>query len=119
MFDNALGSLYRMSNAKTRSICAENPTGEPGKGAMAEPNGEGPGAKLGKGWKIKPCITVKPSETAVLADYKGSGIIRHIWMTADSRMSRGGVLRFYWDGETEPSVEVPFADFYAMGHGKR
>lgn len=119
MFDNTLGSLYRMTDAKTRSICAENPTGAPGMGAMAEPNGVGAGAKLGKGWKIKPCIEVKPNETAVLADYKGSGIIRHIWMTADSRMARAGVLRFYWDGEAEPSVEVPFADFYAMGHGKR
>ena len=35
MFDGlnmGMGNLYRMSNAKTRSICAENFTGEKGKG---------------------------------------------------------------------------------------
>ncbi|MFO7612285.1 MAG: glycoside hydrolase family 172 protein [Clostridia bacterium] len=119
MFDNNLGSLYRLSNARTRSICAENPTGEPGKGAMEFPDENNAGSKLGKGWKIKPCIKVKAGETAVLADYQGSGIIRHIWMTADSRMLRAGILRFYWDGEDKPSVEVPMGDFFAMGHGRR
>ena len=28
------------------------------------------------------------------------------------------ILRFYWDGETEPSVEVPLGDFFACGWGK-
>ncbi|MEO8026663.1 MAG: glycoside hydrolase family 172 protein, partial [Bryobacteraceae bacterium] len=28
------------------------------------------------------------------------------------------VMRMYWDGETEPSVEVPVGDFFAMGWGK-
>ena len=27
------------------------------------------------------------------------------------------VLRMYWDGETEPSVEAPIGDFFGMGHG--
>jgi hypothetical protein len=26
------------------------------------------------------------------------------------------VIRMYWDGETEPSVEVPIGDFFGMGH---
>ena len=39
MFDGlnvGMGNLYRMSNAKTRSICAENFTGEKGKGGMCK-----------------------------------------------------------------------------------
>jgi hypothetical protein len=31
---------------------------------------------------------------------------------------RLSVLRFYWDGEADPSVEVPVADFFASGWGK-
>ena len=31
-----LGNLSRLSNAQTRSISAENPTGEKGKGGMAQ-----------------------------------------------------------------------------------
>ncbi|MBN2505046.1 MAG: hypothetical protein JXB20_06900, partial [Bacilli bacterium] len=52
-----LGSLYRLSDAKSRSISPENYTGEKGKGAMAE-IGEGSAShqasKLGKGWKVNP-----------------------------------------------------------------
>ena len=31
---------------------------------------------------------------------------------------RHSILRFYWDGETEPSVECPVGDFFACGWGK-
>ena len=31
---------------------------------------------------------------------------------------RFSVLRFYWDGEREPSVEVPAGDFFAAGWGR-
>ena len=31
---------------------------------------------------------------------------------------RFSILRMYWDGEKEPSVEVPVGDFFAMGWGK-
>ena len=37
-----LGSLPLLSDAKTHSICAENPTGEKGKGGMAVPHPEEP-----------------------------------------------------------------------------
>ncbi len=117
MFTQGLGNLYQITNAKTRSICAENPTGQKGNGAKAAANGAS--QEMGKGWKCKPCITVKAGETAILADVSGSGVIRHIWMTADSRMLRAGVLRFYWDGESIPSVEVPFGDFFGMGLERR
>ena len=38
-----MGNLFRLSDAKTRSISPENLTGEPGKGGMATlENGSGP-----------------------------------------------------------------------------
>jgi hypothetical protein len=47
-------------------------------------------------------------------DVEGPGIIQHIWMVEGLR--RGHVLRFYWDGEETPSIEVPAPDFFAVGH---
>ena len=59
--DLSLGNLYRLSDAKSRSISPENFTGEPGKGGMAT---EGTGAScardLGQGWKISPSIEIAP-----------------------------------------------------------
>ncbi len=65
---------------------------------------------------------IEPGQTLVLADLKGPGEIRHIWNTI--AMDREGplyskmlVLRMYWDGETNPSVECPIGDFFGIGHG--
>jgi len=113
-----LGDLPLLSNAETRSICAENPKGERGKGALEVPK-DGPARRLGKGWKVRPCITLQPGETATLAEISGSGVIQHIWITADPKTYRDFILRMYWDGETEPSVEVPLGDFFACGHALR
>ncbi len=62
---------------------------------------------------------IKPGETKVLADIKGAGCITHIWTTiscAERDYLRKLVLRMYWDGETQPSVEVPVGDFFGLGH---
>jgi hypothetical protein len=40
-------------------------------------------------------------------------------MTGDLKCLRDCVLGFRWDGEEHPSVEVPFGDFFANGHGIR
>ena len=56
-----LGNLSRLSKAKSRSISAENPTGEKGRGGMAsEGTGAGPARDLGRGWKINPWIPIQP-----------------------------------------------------------
>ncbi len=63
---------------------------------------------------------IAPGETLVLADLTGPGIINHIWFTiASSELGypRLLVLRAYWDGEENPSIEVPLGDFFAIGHG--
>jgi len=114
-----LGSLPLLSDAVTRSISAENPSGTKGGGARAIPNEGDPASMLGEGWKVRPCITLEPGTTTTLADISGPGIIQHIWITVDPRAYRDTVLRFYWDDEVEPSIEVPLGDFFCNGHALR
>jgi hypothetical protein len=52
-------------------------------------------------------------------DTAGPGLIQHIWMATETNWSGNGracVLRYYWDNEATPSVEVPLTDFFAVGH---
>jgi len=66
---------------------------------------------------------IEAGETAVLAELKGPGEIRHIWFTLSSRdffrYPRTLVLRIYWDDANIPSVETPVGDFFAAGHGMK
>ena len=114
-----LGSIPLLSDAQTRSISAENPKGEKGGGAKAVPDERSAASMLGKGWKIRPCITLPPGETTTLAEIDGPGVIQHIWITVDPKAYRDTILRFYWDDEETPSVEVPLGDFFCNGHGMR
>jgi len=113
-----LGSLPSLSGEQTRSISAENPTGERGKGAMTVPEG-GAASDLGQGWKVRPCITLPKGSATTLAEIKGPGRIQHVWITVDPKAYRDCLIRFYWDGEAKPSVEVPLGDFFACGHALR
>lgn len=118
--DMNMGNLYRLSDAKTRSISPENLTGEPGKGGMAtleQGNARNAAKDLGQGWKVNPYIHIEPGKTFTLAEINGSGAIQHIWMTPTGNW-RFSILRFYWDDETTPSVEVPVGDFFGMGWGE-
>lgn len=115
-----LGSLARLSNAESRSISPENFAGEKGKGGMAT---EGTGAhvarELGQGWKVSPSIHIPPQTTVTLADIGGPGAVTHIWLTVHPDFWRGLILRMYWDGEEDPSVEVPLGDFFCNGWCER
>lgn len=111
-----LGNLPLLSRAKSRSISAENFTGEKGKGGMAtEGTGQWAARELGQGWKVSPSIQIEPQSTFTLANIEGPGAIQHIWMTCHSKHWRSLVLRFYWDDEESPSVEVPYGDFFCNG----
>jgi hypothetical protein len=114
-----LSTLSRLSHAQTRSISPENFTGEKGKAAMSTNGPAMSSARdLGQGWKVSPYVTLKPKETFVMADVKDQqGAIQQIWCTP-SGACRFAILRFYWDGETEPSVECPLGDFFASGWGQ-
>ena len=118
-FTNGLGNIHLLSNAKTRSISAENPNGKPGGGAMETPQSNEPAGRLGKGWKVRPYMNLEKDTTYVLADIEGPGEIQHIWLTVRKEAYRDCILRIYWDHEEQPSVEVPLGDFFANGHGLR
>ncbi len=119
-FSVDMGNLHRLSNAKTRSISPENFNGEKGKGAMAtEGVGKNAARELGQGWKVSPAICVDAKTKRTIAEIDGSGAIQQIWMTPSPLdKTRHCIIRFYWDGETEPSIEVPLGDFFACGWGK-
>jgi hypothetical protein len=118
--DMNMGNLFQLSNAKTRSISPENFTGEKGKAGMAtleQGNARDAARDLGQGWKVNPYIHIEPGKTVTLAEIEGPGAIQHIWMTPTGNW-RFSIIRFYWDDETTPSVEVPVGDFFGMGWGQ-
>jgi len=121
-----LNSLFKLSKAKSRSISAENFTGEKGKGGMADikdmgkrnvANAAWAARDLGQGWKVNPFIIINSGETITIAEMEGPGAIQHIWMTPTGNW-RFTIMRIYWDDEKEPSVECPVGDFFGMGWGE-
>ena len=118
--ESNLSNLFQLSHAQSRSISPENFHGEKGKAGMAtEGTGKGAARELGQGWKVSPSVAVKAQSTFTLADIDGPGAIQQIWLTpAPLDKTRDFILRFYWDGEEQPSVEVPLGDFFACGWGK-
>ena len=102
---------------QTRSISAENPTGAKGQGAMADPaQQEGHSwscaRKLGKGWKVAPCISLEAGKTVLLGEIQGPGRITHIWCATEQHKMRHARLRIYWDGMDQPSIHSPLGDVF-------
>ena len=124
MFDGLhcnLSTLSLLSKAQTRSICAENRSGERAGGARELPavdeagNPTGAARDLGQGWKVHPSDTIPSGQTLVLADIEGPGCIQQIWMTPTGDY-RTTILRIYYDGQDQPSVECPVGDFFASAY---
>lgn len=68
-------------------------------------------------------VKIAPGETHTLVDHEGTaGVVRRWWLTIAPRnnrpIQRQLIVRCYWDGEEEPSVEVPVSDFFGMGFGE-
>ncbi len=90
--------LLHLSSARNRRVSSYDKSG-----------GNADYIKFGKG------------ETAVLADIKGAGVIRHIWITISSKdpLHRTNlVLRAYWDGQEHPSIESPIGEFFGQAWGE-
>ena len=111
-----MSNIHELSDVESRSLCAENPNGEKGKGGMADAHEKGAARDLGRGWKCRPCISIKAGETTTIADITGSGAIQPIWMTPTGNW-RFTLLRFDWEDQTQPSVECPVGDFFCSGWG--
>ena len=110
-----LHDLTLKKNIRSFSISPENFTGEKGKGGMAKEGSASNAARdLGQGWKVNPYIVLEGGKTATLADVKGQGAIKHIWITYNIKCeARMLTLRIYFDGHKNPAVEVPLTDFFA------
>jgi hypothetical protein len=70
-------------------------------------------------------IYINSGENRTIADIKGSGCITHIWCTIagenfieEKNYLRKIIIKMYWDGEENPSVEAPIGDFFGMGHAQ-
>ncbi|MHC4081678.1 MAG: glycoside hydrolase family 172 protein [Planctomycetota bacterium] len=115
-----MNHLYRVADAETRSISAENPRGEKARGAQARPGDDAscaPAARaLGRGWKVRPCLRDVAGHTAItLADITGPGVVQHIWCTVQPELLRTLALRVAYDGMRQPSIHVPLGEFFANG----
>ncbi|MCI5762699.1 MAG: DUF2961 domain-containing protein [Ligilactobacillus agilis] len=113
-----LDNVLHFKGEKSRTISAENKTGEAGKAAMST-------GKLGPSRKGSADISMEAGQTITLADINGPGEIRHMWFTVTNKTTKGSfvlrdlVLRIYWDEEETPSVEAPLGDFFCNGFGAR
>ncbi len=62
--------------------------------------------------------SLEPGGTLTLFDADGPGEIRHIWITlpnwSELYAHQKVILRAYWDGEEQPSVEVPLGNFFGV-----
>ncbi|HKK12027.1 MAG TPA: DUF2961 domain-containing protein, partial [Flavobacteriaceae bacterium] len=64
-------------------------------------------------------VFIDAGKKITLVDHHGAGIVKRWWLTISPRNNkeilRHLIIRCYWDGESQPSVEVPVADFFGMG----
>ena len=62
---------------------------------------------------------IAPGESLEILSAEGPGIVTHIWFALahpDPNYLRGLVIKAWWDGESEPSVNCPLGDFLGVGH---
>jgi len=116
-------SAFLISRAKSHSISPENVTGAKGQGGKTDlqtGSARVAAKDLGVGWKVNPYAEVSAGSTYTVAQFRGAGVISHLWMTLGGTAEyRSAILRFYWDGEGSPSVEVPVGDFFGAGWGRK
>ena len=115
-----MNKLSKLEKRITRSISPENYTGAKGNGG-AIPVEKGfanyAARDLGTTWKVNPFIRLQPGQTVTIAEIDGSGSIDHIWLTPTGTW-RNTIIRMYWDGQENPSVEAPIGDFFCAGWGE-
>ena len=108
--DNSQWSQMPSEKVETRWYTWENKQGAKGEGGQARSTRKG-----------SPCTVIASGTTLVLADIKGSGTIRRMWMTPgprDADMLRGLKIEMFWDGAKTPAVQAPLGDFFchSLGH---
>jgi len=111
---------FLFSQVESRSISPGNPTGAKGgayRGVIHSPKaGDEPGDDF-----TKHDVTIPAGKTFTMADIKGPGMVRSIWLTIRRRRPedlRSCVIRIFWDDSEVPSVECPLGDFFGLSHGR-
>lgn len=64
-------------------------------------------------------VRIGPGETLTLLEHDGPGCLTHLYcalVMPDVRDYRNAILRCYWDGADQPSVQVPLGDFFGIAH---
>ena len=101
LFGDPLGALAAPPNGRNRRISShEQPAWND--------------ANLDMNW-------LQPGQVLELPMLQGPGAITHMWFTSHAGWANelnALSLRIYWDGRTEPGVEAPLGDFFAVGQGK-
>jgi hypothetical protein len=68
-------------------------------------------------------IHVKPGQTVNLFTHEGAGCVHRFWVTIapreDVSVESQAILRMYWDGDENPSVECPIGAFFGVGFGEQ
>jgi hypothetical protein len=68
-------------------------------------------------------LHLKAGETVTLFTHEGAGCVHRFWVTIAPREDVGvlsqAILRMYWDGDENPSVECPIGAFFGVGFGEQ
>ncbi len=95
----------------SRSASYENPNGARGAGGTLCGGRKGP----------FDATNIAPDETKEILNIEGPGRVRRIWVSPlpmPPEMTRAVWLEVYYDDLEEPSVSVPFLDFFGLSHGR-
>jgi hypothetical protein len=68
-------------------------------------------------------LHLKAGETVTLFSHEGAGCVRRFWVTIapreDVAVLSQAIIRMYWDGDANPSVECPIGAFFGVGFGEQ
>ena len=101
-------------------------------GAYASPLSDLAGPRAGRAlhegsWDRKhqndDALHLKAGETVTLFAHEGAGCVHRFWVTIapreDVSVLSQAILRMYWDGDANPSVECPVGAFFGVGFGEQ
>ena len=68
-------------------------------------------------------LHLKPGQTVTLFSHEGAGTVHRFWVTIapreDVAVLSQAIIRMYWDGDANPSVECPIGAFFGVGFGEQ
>jgi hypothetical protein len=68
-------------------------------------------------------LHLKAGQTVTLFTHEGAGCVHRFWVTIapreDAAVLSQAILRMYWDGDENPSVECPIGAFFGVGFGEQ